>query len=300
MCIRDRARHAREATVYARITPRQKLRIVEALKASGEVVAMTGDGVNDAPALKAADIGIAMGSRGSDVAREAAGLVLLDDDFGVIVGAVRLGRRIYDNLRKAMSYILAIHVPIAGLALLPLAFGAPMLLTPMTVALLELVIDPACSVVLEAEGEEDAVMRRPPRDPQAPLFNARLLGWSLLQGVLVLVGVGSCLLWLHADGADAQQLRAVALLSLVAANFVLIDASRRYGTRSASVNRSYWVAFGLVVALLLLLFSWPAVRGLLHLPAPSGRDLLAVAAMSAVLWLTLAVLRRFRWTSASR
>ena len=294
------ARMARQATVYARITPRQKLRIVDALKASGEVVAMTGDGVNDAPALKAADIGIAMGSRGSDVAREAAGLVLLDDNFGVIVGAVRLGRRIYDNLRKAMSYILAIHVPIAGLALLPLAFGAPMLLTPMTVALLELVIDPACSVVLEAEAEEIAVMRRPPRDPRAPLFDARMLGWSLLQGLLVLVAVGGCLLWMQADGADTPRLRAAALLSLVAANFVLIDASRRYGTRSSAVNRSYWIAFGLVVALLALLFTWSPLRGLLHLPMPSDRDLLAVAVMSVGLWLTLAVLRRLRWTSASR
>ncbi|MEY4762258.1 MAG: hypothetical protein RLZZ200_2114 [Pseudomonadota bacterium] len=291
---------ARSATLYARITPRQKLRIVETLKASGEVVAMTGDGVNDAPALKAANIGIAMGSRGSDVAREASGLVLLDDDFGVIVGAVRLGRRIYENLRKAMSYILAIHVPIAGIALLPLAVGAPMLLTPMTVALLELVIDPACSVVLEAEPEDASVMQRPPRDPQAPLFSSGMLWWSLLQGVLVLCGVGACLLWSWAQGADVERLRAVALLALVGANFLLIDSSRRTGTRGVAVNGSYRVAVVLVVLLLGLLFGWAPLRGLLHLPLPAGRDLLAVAVVAAVLWLTLAGLRRLRWTSALR
>ena len=153
------------ATVFARIMPEQKLRIVNALKAKGEIVAMTGDGVNDAPSLKAAHIGIAMGGRGTDVAREASSIVLLDDDFGSIVKAVRLGRRIYDNLRKAMGFIFAVHVPIAGLALLPLLFGLPILFGPIHIAFLEMVIDPVCSLVFEAETEEDDVMRRPPRPP---------------------------------------------------------------------------------------------------------------------------------------
>ena len=152
-----------DVTIFARIMPEQKLRIVNALKASGAVVAMTGDGVNDAPSLKAADIGVAMGGRGTDVAREAASIVLLDDDFGSIVTTVRLGRRIYDNLRKAMSFILAVHVPIAGLALMPLLFGMPILFGPMHIAFLEMVIDPVCSLVFEAETEEDGVMDRPPR-----------------------------------------------------------------------------------------------------------------------------------------
>src|SRR4029079_18604361 len=167
----DLARDTASVTVFARITPDQKLRIVEALKRRGELVAMTGDGVNDAPSLKAAHIGIAMGGRGTDVAREASSIVLLDDDFGSMVRAIRDGRRIYDNLRKAFAYILAIHVPTAGLALLPILLGQPLLLTPMLIAFLELIIDPACSVVLEAEREEGNIMSRPPRDLRSPLIS---------------------------------------------------------------------------------------------------------------------------------
>src|SRR6185312_6617592 len=165
------------AGVFARISPNQKLRIVNAYKGNGEVAAMTGDGVNDAPSLKAAHIGIAMGGRGTDVAREASSLVLLDDDFASIVGAVRLGRRIYDNLRKAMAYILAIHVPIAGLALIPLLFGLPLIFWPLHIAFLELVIDPMCSIVFEAEPEEQAIMQRPPRNPEQPLFSTGHIVW---------------------------------------------------------------------------------------------------------------------------
>src|SRR5579864_1596793 len=138
--LRDRVTRA---SVFARAVPEQKLQLVNALKANGEIVAMTGDGVNDSPALKAAHIGIAMGERGTDVAREAADLVLLDDDFLSIVQAVRLGRRIFDNLKKAMAYIFAIHVPIAGLSLLPVLFNWPLLLEPIHIAFLELIIDPA-------------------------------------------------------------------------------------------------------------------------------------------------------------
>ena len=156
--------------VFARTLPEQKLRLVNAFKANGEVVAMTGDGVNDAPSLKAAHIGIAMGGRGTDVAREASAMVLLDDDFGSIVRAVRLGRRIYDNLRKAMGFLLAVHVPIAGLSLLPIICGWPLIFTPVHIAFLELVIDPVASIVFEAETEERDVMRKRPRDPKGAAF----------------------------------------------------------------------------------------------------------------------------------
>jgi len=298
------ARRAKTASVYARISPGQKLRIVEALKASGEVVAMTGDGVNDAPALKAADIGIAMGARGSDVAREAASLVLLDDDFGAIVRAVRVGRRIYDNLRKAMVYILAVHVPIAGLALLPLLLGQPMLLTPMIVALLEIVIDPACSIVLEAEPEEPDVMKRPPRHPQAPLFGPRIARWSLLQGALALATVLACLAWTRQDAVSPERLRSVALLALTAVNLVLIYIDRNL--RSGDVkghtpgNPSFRIALALVAVLMAAVLGWPPLRGFMNLGAPAAGDLLRVAATSAVLLAVLYVLRRVRSPSASR
>src|SRR5882762_1785595 len=156
----EMARRVKTTTVFARIMPEQKLRIVNAHKGNGEIVAMTGDGVNDAPSLKAAHIGIAMGGRGTDVAREASAIVLLDDDFGSIVKAVKLGRRIYDNLRKAMGYLLAVHVPIAGLSLLPIIVGWPLIFSPGHIAFLELIIDPVASIVFEAETEESDIMRK--------------------------------------------------------------------------------------------------------------------------------------------
>ena len=178
---------ARHTSVFARVRPEQKPRLVTALKANRDVVAMTGDGVNDAPALKTADIRIAMGERGTDVAREAAALVLLDDDFTSIVRAVRLGRRIFDNLRKAMSFLLAVHVPIAGLTVLPVLLGWPLILLPVHIVFLELIIDPACSIVFESEPEEPDVMQRPPRRAAEPLFDRRTVVLSFLQGLGVLL-----------------------------------------------------------------------------------------------------------------
>ena len=169
-------------SVFARVLPQQKLTIVQTLQAAGEVVAMTGDGVNDAPALRAADIGVAMGQRGTAVAREAADLVLLNDDFGSLVEAIALGRRIDDNLHRALGYTLAIHLPIAAISLLPLLLpGQPLLLLPVHIALLHLVIDPACTVVFEALPGSPDLMRQPPRPPEAPLFGPRLWRRALLQ-----------------------------------------------------------------------------------------------------------------------
>lgn len=232
--LEETALRARLATtnVFARIMPEQKLRLVQAFAAMGEVVAMTGDGVNDAPSLKAAHIGVAMGGRGTDVARESASLVLLDDNFASLVTAIRLGRRIDDNLRKAIGYILAVHVPIAGMSLLPVLVGWPMVLGPVHVVFLELVIDPVSSIVFEAEGEETGIMARPPRPPNAPLFDAGLLLRGLLQGGVVFLAVlGS--FWLGLQDAQGEQVaRAMAFVTLVVGNLGLVLTNRSITARS--------------------------------------------------------------------
>ena len=196
------AARALRTTIFARVTPDQKLRLVEAFKADGEIVGMTGDGVNDAPSLKAAHIGIAMGKRGTDVAREAAALVLLEDDFAAIVGAVHLGRRIYGNLRKAMAYVTGVHVAIAGTALLPILLGWPPLLFPVHVVFIEMIVDSACSIVFEAEPAEADAMTRPPRDPAQSLFGRTMLLRSATQGFGALTAV----IAVAASEVDARQI----------------------------------------------------------------------------------------------
>ena len=274
-------------SVFARITPQQKLRIVSALKARGEVVAMTGDGVNDAPALRSAHIGIAMGQRGTDVAREASSLVLLDDDFNSIVRAVRLGRRIYDNLVKAVSYILAIHLPIAGLALVPIALGRPLVLTPMLIAILELIIDPLCSVVLEAERDERDVMIRPPRDPDGELLSKPLLVTGFTQGALAILAVCGIFVYATRQALPAETVRSMGFVTLVCVNYALIFANRSFSASPLAVfarpNPFLWIsvasAAGALVAMLLV----PAIRTFLHLGALEAHQVLLCLAAAAAL-----------------
>lgn len=259
----------KDINVFARVMPDQKYLLVKALQANDEIVVMTGDGVNDAPALKSAQVGIAMGERGTDVARESSSLVLLNDDFSSIVEAVKMGRRIYDNIKKAISYILSIHVPIAAAALLPLIFHWPILLFPVHIAFLQLIIDPACAIVFEAERPEDNIMRRPPKSINERLFEKKFVMWSLLKGSIILIIVMTVygIALFHRD-VNVGEARALAFTTLIVANLCLIFASRSNTKTMIEMARvpnkaAWWVVIGTITGLSMVLYI-PFLRNIFH------------------------------------
>jgi Ca2+-transporting ATPase len=289
--------HARTINIYARAKPEHKLRLVQAFKANDEVIAMTGDGVNDAPALRAAHVGVAMGGRGTDVAREAAALVLVNDDFASLVTAVRLGRRIYGNIRHAMSYIVAVHIPIAGLGLLPVLFGWPLLFMPVHVLFLEFVIDPACAFVFEADQGAPDLMRRKPRPPNEPLFSREMLGRSLSLGFGVLL-LCAAVYAISLRLAPPEEARALAFLAIVVCNLSLIFVSRSRSETLAAIfnkpNRVYWWIVALAGTTLALAIGAPAVADVFQFSRPAWSAVVAVTAGAVSSVLALGLLLRNR------
>jgi Ca2+-transporting ATPase len=296
--LRDKVR---DVSIFSRVIPEHKMRIVRALKDTGEIVAMTGDGVNDAPALKYADIGIAMGKRGSEVSREAADLILMDDNFSTIVDTVRDGRRIYDNIRKAIGYVFTIHIPIALASLLAPMLGIPpagLLLLPLHVVLLELIIDPTCSIVLERQPAERDIMERPPRRPKEKLVSARMLIKSAFQGFAVFAAsFATYITALGNDMANAPLARTMALSVIMLANLFLVqvNSSNRdpffRSVKRLIKDKVMWaVTVGTVAGLLLIVYS--PLNGFLKLAPLSGLQLLAVLGIAAasVLWYEIAKL----------
>ncbi|MDD4168881.1 MAG: cation-translocating P-type ATPase [Desulfotomaculaceae bacterium] len=293
----------KEVSIFSRVVPEHKMRIVKAFKDNGEIVAMTGDGVNDAPALKYADIGIAMGKRGSEVSREAADLILMDDNFSTIVHTIRDGRRIFDNIRKAVGYVFTIHIPIAFASLLAPIMGIypeSLLLLPVHVVLLELIIDPTCSIVLERQPAENDIMDRKPRNPREKLLNARIIFKSVLQGIVIFAAsFGAYYAMLARNPEDAPVARAMGLIIIMLANLFLVQVNssdRDFVTQSVkrlARDKVMWVVnIGTVAGILLILYT-PLHEVFKLAPLSAGQFFQAFGiAAVAVLWYELVKLAK--------
>ena len=281
-------------SVFSRVMPDQKLRLVQLLKKNGEIVAMTGDGVNDAPALKNAHIGIAMGARGTDVARESAALVLLDDDFGSIVESIKMGRRVYANLQTAFAYLLAVHIPIAGLSVIPVLFNLPLVLLPAHIAFLHLIIEPTSSLAFEAEPSEKHLMTIPPRPKDEPLFNKSLWIPSLLQGISVLVSLLVVYVVSLKKGQGELDARALVFSNLIFSNIMFILVS---GVQKKSIFKKVmapknivvkWIVLGSIVLWGLVIFV-PSLREIFRFSKLHLNDVVLCffLGVTSVLWLDL-------------
>lgn len=295
----------KEINVFARVLPEQKLKIVNALKKNGEVVAMTGDGINDAPALKSADIGIAMGEKGTDVAREASSLVLMDDNFSSIVGAIKMGRRIFDNLQKAFGYTFAIHVPIAGLSLIPILLGNfPLILWPVHIVFLELIIDPACSIVFEAEKEEVNIMNRPPKRIDERFFGAKKIWFSCLQGLGILIITLAVYLIGLRLGYDDKEVRAMTFITLIVSNISVILTNRSWADNIfkiiATPNRALLWVGGSAFFFLMLILNIPFFLNLFqfHKPGLVNIVICSFAGLSSIVWFEIYKMFKLRRVSA--
>lgn len=286
--------------VIARVKPDQKSRIVESLRASGAIVAMTGDGVNDAPSLRRAHVGIAMGQRGTDVAREAADIVLLDDRFDSIVQAIRSGRRIFENVRKAIGYIISVHIPIAGISIVPVLLGWPLVLLPVHIVLLELIIDPACALVFEAEPDEPALMKRPPRSIDSRLVERRQWIANIVSGLFVFVAVfASYAIARSVPGASEGSARTAAFMGLALGNLGLIWVNRVGADGALAALRRKNIAFTRLIALvsvgLACMVGIPALRALFSLTVLSAFEwITTLSAVSLSLTVAAFVQRRMR------
>jgi P-type Ca2+ transporter type 2C len=280
----------KDVNIFARMVPEMKLRLVEALKSNGEIVSMTGDGVNDAPALKSANIGISMGGRGTDVAREASSLVLLEDDFSSIVSAVKMGRRIFDNLKKASAYIFAVHVPIIGMSFFPVLFQWPLVLFPVQIVFMELIIDPSCTVVFEAEPTEKNVMKRPPRSAEEALFDRGTIGMSILQGIIVLIIVLAVYLWALNNNMGDNYARTLSFTTLIIANLSLILTNRSWSNTILQTlkypNKALWWVLGGALIFLGLVIYFPPLQQLFKFCPLTPTDVLLclIAGSLSVLW----------------